>query len=173
VIGPEQEADDREEILNVRAVMMKRRGPAARAIDAAGRGLARPWFLLILLLLSAVWISFNLLLPAGRWDPHPYLLLATVTSTLAPFLTLLVLMRQHRDGRIEELREEIELQVALRVEREVTLLVRLLDDMRVRLGIDTELDRAPLEAAKHSLDPGHLLDHLERHLDRLEGETFE
>lgn len=166
--GDIQEA--REEILNVRSEIMKRRSRTAHAIDSVGTLLARPATFLALLAVHAAWVGFNLGLSEGaRWDPPPHLLLATIASSLAPFIALLILMRQHRDARVSELREEIELQVALRVERDVTQIARLLDEVRVRLGLETALAPAALDEAKQELDAEHLLELLEAHLDRAEG----
>lgn len=160
---------EQDEILNVRAEMTRRRGRVAAAVDWAGRVLARPWLFLVLLAFHVAWVILNLRAVGGvyAWDPPPYMLLATIASALAPFVSLMVLMRQHRDARIAELREEVQLQVALHVEREVTCLVRMVDELR--RGVPAEVDADALDETKKELEPRELLEHLREHLDRTEG----
>lgn len=55
--------------------------------------------------------------------------LATIASVEAPFIALFVLMHQKRETNVEELRGEVELQVALHTEREVTMLLRLVAEL--------------------------------------------
>ena len=107
------------------------------------------------------------------WDPYPFTFLATIASVEAPFISLLVLMRQHRDERIAELREEIDLQVSLHIEREVTAALRMLGEVQHALRVQTRMDGETLQQMEQPLDAEHLMDHLEKHLDESEGENKE
>lgn len=102
------------------------------------------WFLLFHALWFAVWILWNLgVLGFKPFDPFPFGLLTMVVSLEAIFLSIFVLMTQSREARVAELREEITLEVDLRVEEEVTKTLQLVTGLYSRLGFqlqdDTEL----------------------------------
>lgn len=81
------------------------------------------------------WIGWNVGafgLPA--FDPFPFGLLTMVVSLEAIFLSLFVLMSQNREASIAELREELMLQVNLRMEAEVTKTLQLVAGLYTRLG---------------------------------------
>lgn len=67
-------------------------------------------------------------------DPFPFGLMTTIVSLEAIFLTLFVLAAQQRESAIAELREELGLQVSLRVEQEVTKTLQLVAGLYTRLG---------------------------------------
>ena len=81
------------------------------------------------------WISWNTgLLGFRPFDPYPFGLLTMVVSLEAIFLSIFVLMAQQRESAIAELREELGLQVSLRVEQEVTKTLQLVAGLYTRLG---------------------------------------
>ena len=92
-------------------------------------------FLVLHALWFGGWILWNvgaLGLPA--FDPYPFGLLTMVVSLEAIFLSIFVLMGQAREAAIAELREEVTLQVSLRMEEEVTKGLHLLAGLYARLG---------------------------------------
>ncbi|MEJ7759110.1 MAG: DUF1003 domain-containing protein [Gemmatimonadaceae bacterium] len=68
------------------------------------------------------------------YDPYPFGLLTMVVSLEAIFLSIFVLMSQSRESKIGELREELTLQVNLRIEEEVTKTLHLVAGLYTRLG---------------------------------------
>ena len=92
-------------------------------------------FLVAHFIAFAFWLLWN----TGRLgmrpiDPFPFGLMTTIVSLEAIFLTLFVLMAQQRESAIAELREELGLQVSLRVEQEVTKTLQLVAGLYTRLG---------------------------------------
>ncbi|MDQ3995607.1 MAG: DUF1003 domain-containing protein [Gemmatimonadota bacterium] len=82
-----------------------------------------------------VWILWN----SGAFglepfDPFPFGLLTLVVSLEAIFLSIFILMAQKRESAIAELREELGLQVNLRIEEEVTKTLQLVTGLYTRLG---------------------------------------
>jgi len=74
----------------------------------------------------SIWIVWNLGIGGlPQFDPFPYGLLTMIVSLEAIFLSLFVLMTQSRESTIAELREEMTLQVNLRIEEEVTKTLQL------------------------------------------------
>jgi uncharacterized membrane protein len=92
------------------------------------------------------WILWNTgVLGLEPFDPFPFGLLTMVVSLEAIFLTIFVLMAQKRDSAIAELREEMSLQVELRLEEEVTKTLQLVAGLYTRLGHKVGEDAELLE----------------------------
>ena len=83
----------------------------------------------------AAWLLWNSpLFGLPQFDPFPFGLLTMIVSLEAIFLSIFVLMTQGRESRIGELREELTLQVNLRIEEEVTKTLHLVAGLYTRLG---------------------------------------
>ena len=94
-----------------------------------------PRFLAIHALWFSVWIFWNIgALGLEPFDPFPFGLLTLVVSLEAIFLSIFILMSQKRESAIAELREELGLQVNLRIEEEVTKTLQLVTGLYTRLG---------------------------------------
>ena len=110
-------------------------------------------FLVIHALLFVIWIAWNIPgVPLPRFDPYPYGMLTTIVSLEAIFLSIFVLMTQSRESRIGELREELTLQVELRMEEEITKTLHLVAGLYARLGL-VLADDPELRAMLEPLDP--------------------
>lgn len=110
-------------------------------------------FLVIHALLFVAWIVWNIPgVPLPHFDPYPYGMLTTIVSLEAIFLSIFVLMTQSRESKIGELREELTLQVNLRVEEEITKTLHLVAGLYSRLGLKLA-DDPELKAMLEPLDP--------------------
>ena len=110
-------------------------------------------FLVIHAVLFIVWIVWNIPgVPLPKFDPYPYGMLTTIVSLEAIFLSIFVLMTQSRESKIGELREEVTLQVNLRIEEEVTKTLHLVAGLYSRLGLKLA-DDPELKAMLEPLDP--------------------
>jgi uncharacterized membrane protein len=91
------------------------------------------------LAVHALWFGFWILWNTGwiglrPFDPYPFGFLTLVVSLEAIFLSIFILMAQKRESAIGELREELGLQVNLRIEEEVTKTLQLVTGLYTRLG---------------------------------------
>jgi uncharacterized membrane protein len=110
-------------------------------------------FLVIHAVLFVVWIVWNIPgVPLPQFDPYPYGMLTTIVSLEAIFLSIFVLMTQSRESKIGELREEVTLQVNLRIEEEVTKTLHLVAGLYSRLGLKLA-DDPELKSMREPLDP--------------------
>lgn len=83
----------------------------------------------------ATWLLWNSpFLGLPQFDPFPFGLLTMIVSLEAIFLSIFVLMTQGRESRIGELREELTLQVNLRIEEEVTKTLQMVAGLYTRMG---------------------------------------
>jgi len=110
-------------------------------------------FLVVHSVLFVAWILWNIPgIGLPTFDPYPYGMLTTIVSLEAIFLSIFVLMTQSRESRIGELREELTLQVNLRVEEEITKTLHLVAGLYARLGLKMAED-PELRAMLEPLDP--------------------
>ena len=110
-------------------------------------------FLVIHAVLFVIWILWNIPgVPLPQFDPYPYGMLTTIVSLEAIFLSIFVLMTQSRESKIGELREEVTLQVNLRIEEEVTKTLHLVAGLYSRLGLKLA-DDPELKSMLEPLDP--------------------
>ncbi len=110
-------------------------------------------FLVVHAFLFVAWIFWNLSFSGlPQFDPYPYGMLTMTVSLEAIFLSIFVLMTQIRESRIGELREELTLQVNLRMEEEITKTLHLVAGLYSRLGL-VLADDAELKAMLEPLDP--------------------
>ena len=110
-------------------------------------------FFLFHVVAFASWLLWNSpFFGLPRFDPFPFGLLTMIVSLEAIFLSIFVLMSQGRESRIGELREELTLQVNLRVEEEVTKTLHLVAGLYNRLGLTLGND-PDLKEMLQPLDP--------------------
>ena len=110
-------------------------------------------FFVIHAIVFVVWILWNVpRFGLPQFDPYPYGMLTTIVSLEAIFLSIFVLMTQSRESRIGELREELTLQVNLRMEEEITKTLHLVAGLYARLGLKMA-DDPELRAMLEPLDP--------------------
>ena len=106
------------------------------------------WFL--------VWIGLNLGWIGGiePFDPFPFPFLTMTVSLEAIFLALFVLASQNRLARQSDMRAHLNLQIDLLAEREMTAVLRLLQDLTAHLGVTTSVTREQVRdlAKKTDLD---------------------
>jgi uncharacterized membrane protein len=117
------------------------RGIMERFADALTRAASSTWFFNLHVVWFVVWIGWNMgLFGLTPFDPFPFGLLTMVVSLEAIFLSMFVLMAQSRESAIAELREELTLQVNLRVEQEVTKTLQLVAGLYTRMGFQVAED---------------------------------
>lgn len=104
-------------------------------------------FLMFNVMWFAVWIIVNLGFIPGiePFDPFPFGLLTMVVSLEAIMLAIAVLISQNRAAKIDDLREEVDLQVNITAERELTkimeMMLLLLKERGIEIAEDPELKR--------------------------------
>jgi len=115
----------------------KRRGLADRVVDRIADFSGSLTFVIAHVLFFAGWIVLNLGLVPGiePWDNYPFLLLTVVVSLEAIFLSTFVLMKQSRMGRWVDERSQIDLQINLLAEREMTVMLQMLQGICARLSV--------------------------------------
>ena len=136
----------------------RQRAPQERISDAITSFAGSMRFVYIHAALFGGWIICNLGLIPGVpvFDPS-FVVLAMAASVEAIFLSTFVLISQNRMQASAEKRAELDLQISLLAEHEVTQLVNLLDAVARKLGVEYD-ENAELEEAKQDVAPRDVLD---------------
>jgi uncharacterized membrane protein len=107
------------------------------------------------------WIVFNLgWVPGVRpWDPT-FVILAMIASVEAIFLSTFILITQNRMAAQADRRAELDLQVSLLAEAEITKLVALVSEIAARMEVP-EARQEDIEEMKRLVQPEAVLDAIE------------
>lgn len=114
------------------------------------------------------WLFTNMgLIPGIKpWDPFPFVMLAMIASVEAIFLSTFVLISQNRMAAMADRRAELDLQISLLSEHEITRIVTLVDQIARHVGASHSTD-PHLEELKRDVRPEDVL----REMDRSEQRT--
>jgi uncharacterized membrane protein len=129
----------RYELSALKARANAERTPGQRLADRMTEGFGSSAFLIFNTIWFIVWIVWNTL-PVPRFDPFPFGMLTMVVSLEAIFLSIFVLIAQNRSAKIDELRAEVDLQVNMIAESELTKLLQLVAKLAEKQGIDVSND---------------------------------
>ena len=139
----------------------RRRGLRDRIADTITRFSGSLTFVYVHLAIVTAWVLIN----AGwvglpKFDPT-FVLLATIASVEAIFLSTFVLMTQNRMQADADRRADLDLQISLLTEHELTRLIKMVGDMAERMGIPVSGD-SELREMQRDVAPEQVLDALER-----------
>ena len=132
-----------------------------RVADAITRFTGSMRFVYLHVVLFGLWIIVNLGIVPGipKFDPS-FVILAMVASVEAIFLSTFILISQNRMTAAAEKRAELDLQINLLAEHEVTKLVAMVSAVAARLDVRTEVDDEVNEL-KEDVAPETVLDEIE------------
>jgi uncharacterized membrane protein len=152
---------------NIRALLDRRRhaqarrGIGDRVADGVTAFAGSMPFVSLHLLLVGGWVAVNL-----RWTPLPpfdptFVVLAMVASVEAIFLSTFILISQNRMQAEADRRADLDLQVSLLAEHELTRLIRLVSAVAERLHVDPGAD-PELPPLAQDVRPEQVLERIER-----------
>jgi uncharacterized membrane protein len=118
-------------------------------------------FVYLHLLIVTAWICANLgLVPAVPRFDRSFVILATAASVEAIFLSTFVLISQNRAAKAADRRADLDLQINLLTEHEVTRLITLTSAIAQTLGV-AEPNAAELAELERDVAPETVLDSLD------------
>jgi uncharacterized membrane protein len=136
-------------ILRLRAQADRSRSIQDRIADAITNFSGHLVFVYVHILWFGGWILVNTgSFGVKPFDPFPYGLLTMVVSLEAIFLSTFVLISQNRLGEDAENRANLNLQIALLTENEVTRVLQMLDTIQDKMGIENDQDKTLLDLEK-------------------------
>lgn len=126
-------------------------------------------FVYLHLFIFGLWIAANVRLLPGvsPWD-ESFVELAMIASVEAIFLSTFVLISQNRMAAEADKRAELDLQISLLTEHEITKIVALLNEMATKLDLDPE-ENEELQEAASDVAPERVLEKIEQAKAQTEG----
>jgi uncharacterized membrane protein len=117
-------------------------------------------FVYLHLALYGTWIVVNLGAAPGieKFDPS-FVMLAMVASVEAIFLSTFVLISQNRSAAAAEKRADLDLQISMLAEHELTSLVRMVADIAEHIGVEPREEI--LEEITRDVAPDTVMDEIE------------
>jgi uncharacterized membrane protein len=148
-------------LLNRRKEEEQRKNREERIADKVTKFTGSMFFVYLHLTLFGLWIIWNLgWLGMKPFDPS-FVVLAMFASVEAIFLSTFVLISQNRMNIQADKRAELDLQVSLLSEHEITKLVSLVSAMAKKMGVEEAHDKELDELAK-DVHPEKVMDTMEK-----------
>lgn len=163
---------ERPEQRNIRTIVeleqeaLHQRSLTDRVSDAITRFSGSTVFLLLHAIWFAAWILENSGVIPGLspFDPYPFEFLTLIVSLEAIFLSTFVLMSQNRMSRQADKRAHLDLQINLLAEEENTLMLKILQRICHRLGMEAEISNEEFHDLLKKTDVPTLVNELEKEL---------
>jgi len=132
-----------------------------RVADAITRFTGSMLFVYLHLAFFGFWILANLGWVPGvpKWD-ESFVVLAMMASVEAIFLSTFVLISQNRMSAAADKRADLDLQISLLAEHEITKLAALVSAIADRVGVEVK-DDDELNEVKQDVSPEAVLDEIE------------
>jgi uncharacterized membrane protein len=148
-------------ILEYQQRAARKRGLQERVADAITAFSGNMLFVVLHVVWFGLWLAIN-----SGWfglppfDPFPYGLLTMIVSLEAIFLSTFVLISQNRMSQQDRQRAELDLQINLLTEHELTRVLNMLDTIETHLGIEGDRDKE-LRELEEETKPGDVLKEIE------------
>ncbi|MCW3081812.1 DUF1003 domain-containing protein [Segetibacter sp.] len=133
-----------------------------RVADAVTRFTGSMVFVYIHLILFAIWITWNMGLLGLKPFDASLVVLAMVASVEAIFLSTFVLISQNRMNEKADKRAELNLQISLLAEHEITRLITLNTAMAKKMGLEDTYDDMEIEELSKDVHPEKIMDMMEQ-----------
>jgi uncharacterized membrane protein len=158
--GPRVVARNIEALLLRQTREQKARTMQQRIADAITYAAGSMPFMYVHLAIVVLWIVVNVgWTPLKPFDPT-FVLLATAASVEAIFLSTFVLVTQNRMQRDADRRADLDLQISLLTEHELTRVIQLVSQMADKLGVQVPIPE--LEELQKDVSPEQVLDAMDQ-----------
>lgn len=164
--SPEHPLRSRQIIKSFEARLAEKRTVAEKVADYFTRSFGSMPFLAFNLSVFLVWILWNAGTIPGLpvFDPPPFVLLITIVSLEAICLSVMVLISQNRAAKIDKLRSEVDLQINMIAEQEITKIISLLSVLLEKQGINIKED-PEIQKMLKKVNPWEIEKRLEKQLE--------
>lgn len=154
------------DIKSLEAEQLKRRSISIRIADFLTSSFGSVTFLVVHAILFAVWLIINTGKLPGIpvFDPFPFIFLTMIVSLEAIFLSIIVLMSENRSADISTLRDELDMQVDLISEREITQILRIIYQIARKQGI--KLDDPELKEMLKETDVSYIERQIQEQIEK-------
>lgn len=147
-----------ETILELRRQAEKQRSLQDRVADAITNFSGSMAFLYAHVLWFGLWVLINagFIHGVGKFDPYPFNFLTMVVSLEAIFLSTLVMISQNRSAAQADERSDLDLQIDMLGEYEITKILKIVTSIGLKLSVDG-CDEAELKQLEQTVMPEMVL----------------
>jgi uncharacterized membrane protein len=154
-------------IADIRKNTQNQRSTEEKIADVITDISGRMYFVYFHAIWFAIWIVINLgLFGFKPFDPFPFGLLTMIVSLEAIFLSTFVLISQNRLSAEADRRADLDLQMNLLAEHELTRALQMLDAIQDKLGIENDSD-PELNDLEKNVQPQDVI----KEIDRVKGQV--
>jgi uncharacterized membrane protein len=155
-----------EAIAKLERESLLQRSAAEQISDVITRFTGSITFVVLHVLLFAVWVLVNLNLIPGiaPFDPFPFGILTLIVSTEGVFLAIFILISQNRMSRQAERRAHLDLQISILSEQEMTMMLRMQQKLCQRLDVEVEPIKEEAQRLMDKTDVRRVVDKLDERL---------
>jgi uncharacterized membrane protein len=110
-------------------------------------------FLIVQTVILLSWLTLNIAMWIGHWDPYPFILLNLALSFQSAYAAPILMISQNRQAKLSERRNHLDLQINMLAEQETTEVLRLLRLLCQKSGVGLATDgnaRAFEEETSHA-----------------------
>jgi len=158
--GPSVVARNIEALLQRQSRDQQSRTRQQRIADAVTAAAGSLPFVYVHLAVVVAWILVNVgWTPMKPFDPT-FVLLATAASVEAIFLSTFVLVTQNRMQREADRRADLDLQISLLTEHELTRAIQLVNAIAAKVGAETPIPE--LDELQRDISPEQVLDAIDK-----------
>ena len=122
-------------------------------------------FLILTLIFIILWIIVNLGLIPGisPFDLYPFVWLVTLVQLFSIVLSIIILISQNQEERINEVRQQMDFEINVRAEQEITKVLQMIAEIHSELGI-TKVDKE-LEKMKETINISEIKEGVEQGIE--------
>ena len=122
-------------------------------------------FLILTLIFIILWIIINLGLIPGisPFDVYPFVWLVSLVQLFSIVLSVTILISQNQEERINEVRQQMDFEINVRAEQEITKILQLLAEIHPEIRI-TKIDKE-LEQMKEQIIISELKEDVEQGIE--------
>jgi uncharacterized membrane protein len=164
--APRPLAENIATVVKLEERFLQGRTAVERIGDAIGSFAGSMSFVVLHVAIFSLWFLVNTRSIPGLtpFDPFPFILLSMVVSVEAVLLSTFVLMKQNREGKRAEHRQQLTLQIDLLAEQEATKTLQMLRRICERLGVQGGWDDTDTKILSEDTAVDELADELKKNL---------
>ncbi len=132
-LTPDQTSQNIEAILSFYEREEKKISGSQRILERVSEFIGRPIFLGIVVIFVVLWILANFLtskLGYVEFDPAPFFWLQGLVTLGTLLMSSIVLIKQNRSAKMDEIRAHLDLKVTLLTEQKAAKMIDLLEELR-------------------------------------------
>jgi uncharacterized membrane protein len=136
--GPRPSLENISKVAKLEERLLQERNTIERIGDAIGSFAGSMAFVALHVIVFTFWFLVNTKVIPGftAFDPYPFIFLSMTVSVETVLLSTFVLMKQNREAKRAERRQQLTLQIDLLAEQETTKTLQLLQRICEHLGIE-------------------------------------